>query len=545
MAFPQATDYRPPIIPDGEVYENPENGKSYYWTQILLPEGSTPDTATSIGGYWSVMCEPSPSESPFVLKDGDTMTGRLTLSGPPTRALHAATKKYVDERWQTCVINSFEVKQSGDILIGEKDILFETPDRIAFTTSYALEEDYNIEIKGTQYTIVSVDELVEIDELIGYSYQWYTLSSDYDPDYESESSVTITICEPKEYVEKTGDVMTGQLTLAGPPVSDFDATTKEYVDTTDIQLQIQIDEIEQELDLIAPRLEGAQYKYVDSPSVKAGEMHIVSGSFTSPTDIVIFNDEALDGLTHAWGSLDVNDYLEITDTQQQSVRTSQNYAMYMVTKEPEGTGLKQIEVSLVKGAGVPTPDDVLDAKGFELGGNEINDLDDRYAAKNHTHSQYASVSHGHKGLPANNSVSMPGYGHVWHVRSNHGYNAVAPFVWGSGSTHDTNGIGQLVRDTSRLRFPYPLVNSSNFSGGGQLIMMGRADGKLYHQIAIFQIYDVGSSSSGYTDVRVVCLWNRYANTMKWTDSGMSESGGSHSSASLRFGYFNVSSSQYW
>ena len=64
MAFPQATDYRPPIIPDGELYDNPENGKSYYWTQILLPEGATPDTATSIGGYWTVVCEPAENKFP-------------------------------------------------------------------------------------------------------------------------------------------------------------------------------------------------------------------------------------------------------------------------------------------------------------------------------------------------------------------------------------------------------------------------------------------------------------------------------------------------
>ena len=69
MSFPQASYYRPPIIPDGELYDNPENGKSYYWTQILLPEGSTPDTATSIGGYWTVVCP----ENKFLLRHGDTV----------------------------------------------------------------------------------------------------------------------------------------------------------------------------------------------------------------------------------------------------------------------------------------------------------------------------------------------------------------------------------------------------------------------------------------------------------------------------------------
>ena len=152
---------------------------------------------------------------------------------------------------------------------------------------------------------------------------------------------------------------------------------KEYVDEADQHLQIQIDELEQEIDVIAPRLDGAQYKYVGAPSVKPGEMHIASNSFTNSADLVFFNDQALDGTTHAWGSLHEGDYLEITDTQEKT-KTAENYAMYMVTKEPEGTGMKQIEVALVKGAGAPIVDDILDAKGFQLGGNEINDLDARY-----------------------------------------------------------------------------------------------------------------------------------------------------------------------
>ena len=166
--------------------------------------------------------------------------------------------------------------------------------------------------------------------------------------------------------------------MRGPSRDVLAKTT--YVDYHVEDLQLQIDELEQEVDLIAPRLDGAQYKYVDTPAVKPGEMHIVSGTFTAPTDLVLLNDQALDGVTHGWGDLHVHDYLEITDTQNQ-LRTAQNYAMYMVTKEPEGAGLKQIEVALVKGSGTPAVDDVLDVKGFQLGGNEITDLDDRYMRK--------------------------------------------------------------------------------------------------------------------------------------------------------------------
>jgi len=88
MAFPQATDYRPPIIPDGEVYENPENGKSYYWTQILLPEGSTPDTADTIGGYWSVVCDGA-EQSEYLLRHGEDV---LDCPGPVTYRWNSPTE---------------------------------------------------------------------------------------------------------------------------------------------------------------------------------------------------------------------------------------------------------------------------------------------------------------------------------------------------------------------------------------------------------------------------------------------------------------------
>ena len=176
-------------------------------------------------------------------------------------------------------------------------------------------------------------------------------------------------------------------TGAGPdwgfplPEEDVEYATLAHSDARDDHLQILIDELEQEInDVIAPRLEAASYTYVDSYAVKPGEMHVVSGTFTSANDIVLFNDVALDGKTHTWAALNEGDYLEITDTLE--TRTAENYAMYLVTKAAEGTGMKQIEVALVKGQGAPTVGDVMDAKGFQLGGNDINDLDSRYQLVN-------------------------------------------------------------------------------------------------------------------------------------------------------------------
>ena len=191
-----------------------------------------------------------------------------------------------------------------------------------------------------------------------------------------------------------GDLKTpylgNELTVSHCP-EPIEYATLEHSDGRDDALAIRIDELEQEIDIIAPRLDGAQYKYASSYSVKPGEMFIASNSFTAATDVVFFNDVALDGTTHAWGSLHEGDYLEITDTQEKSIKTAENYAMYLCTKEPEGTGIKQIEVALVKGSGAPTVGDVLDAKGFELGGNDINDLDSRYDLKQSHLKQYRTM----------------------------------------------------------------------------------------------------------------------------------------------------------
>ena len=182
----------------------------------------------------------------------------------------------------------------------------------------------------------------------------------------------------KVYVGGNEVSFTQPIQLNKEGVDPEHAVTKKYVDDADAHLQVKIDELEQEIDVIAPRLDAAQYTYTDSPAVKPGEMHIVSGTFTGANDIIFFNDEALDGNVHTWAAVDVGDYIEITDTNEKESRTADNYAMYLVNKAPEGTGMKQIEVSIAKGQGVPVVGDVVDAKAFQLGDNEIHDLDGRY-----------------------------------------------------------------------------------------------------------------------------------------------------------------------
>ena len=167
------------------------------------------------------------------------------------------------------------------------------------------------------------------------------------------------------------------------PEDKVEYATLEHSDARDDHLQILIDEIEAEVDLIAPRLEAATYEYQNTVGVMPGQMNVDSNTFTSPTDTLFFNKSAQDGTVHTWAALEPGDYIEVTDTLE--TRTAENYAMYLVEEAPFGDNPISIKVKLVKGQGAPTDGDLVDAKGFQLGGNDINDLDARYALKNHTH----------------------------------------------------------------------------------------------------------------------------------------------------------------
>lgn len=107
----------------------------------------------------------------YVTKKGDTMTGPLTLNGPPLTNLQAATKQYVDQN------------------------------------------------------------TVKPTELANYMSNYH--SADY----------IDTILATK--VNKTGDVMSGSLTLPGNPIKALEAVPKQYVDDINTRVQQKISNLEQ------------------------------------------------------------------------------------------------------------------------------------------------------------------------------------------------------------------------------------------------------------------------------------------------------------
>lgn len=123
-------------------------------------------------GSWSPLI---PSVADFVIKSGDTMTGFLTLFSDPTQPLHAATKQYVDTEIAAAITGS-----------------------TTFTTDDI--DDASTFFPGSPLTFT----------LNNINTQLSNIGS--------------------QYVNVTGDTMSGFLTLSADPINPFHAATKQYVD---------------------------------------------------------------------------------------------------------------------------------------------------------------------------------------------------------------------------------------------------------------------------------------------------------------------------
>lgn len=161
---------------------------------------------------------------------GDTMTGDLTLAGDPTSNLHAATKQYVDTAESDAVTaaNSYTDGRETAITSAYQSYA-DTAESDANTYTDNLIGDGTVDgtagntvtdrIASAVSTILDgapelLDTLNELAEALGD-----------DPDF--ITTVTNAIAEK---VAKSGDTMTGALTLSGDPTEALHAATKQYVD---------------------------------------------------------------------------------------------------------------------------------------------------------------------------------------------------------------------------------------------------------------------------------------------------------------------------
>ena len=150
---------------------------------------------------------------------GDTMTGDLTLANDPTSNLHAATKQYVDQA-EADAISTASADATSKANTAESNANTYTDDLIGDAT---VDGTTGNTVKDRIDTAVSdlvdgapalLDTLNELAAAIG----------------DDEDFVTTITTSIGEKVAKSGDTMTGDLTLPNDPTSDLHAATKQYVD---------------------------------------------------------------------------------------------------------------------------------------------------------------------------------------------------------------------------------------------------------------------------------------------------------------------------
>jgi hypothetical protein len=167
---------------------------------------------------------------------GDTMTGDLTLANDPTSNLHAATKQYVDTAESDAVTAA---NTNTDNLIGDATVDGTSgntvTDRIASSESDANTYTDNLigdaTVDGTAGNTVTDRISTAVSNLVdGAPELLDTLNELAAAIGDDEDFITTITNSIGEKVDKSGDTMTGDLTLANDPTSALHAATKQYVD---------------------------------------------------------------------------------------------------------------------------------------------------------------------------------------------------------------------------------------------------------------------------------------------------------------------------
>ena len=361
MAFPQASDYRPPIIPDGDIYDNPENGKSYYWTQILLPEGSTPDTATSIGGYWTVVCDPG--DPIFVLKAGDTMTGALEFDETEEAI------KFKPEAGQRQTVEVLRDANSGTVGGGLDVFLLGNSDynqlRILGRSTADGDKEF-FKVGGNEGTSifsgrVNLNKPVEDSE----NSEGFVIKGTIANGPEDTTSGGRGNLLNVYHNANAADA----INYAGKINSPGNLVNKGYVDDKDDLLRQDIIELEEEIDAIAPSVERGQFiSTTDNNAPQEGEFMLatVAGKtvdYGNP-DISIIQVSKIDneGVAHTYADVEDGQLLQLFED------GNADYGLYLIeavagNDDPAMTAVT-FTVSPVSGLGEATEGDLARLKIF-------------------------------------------------------------------------------------------------------------------------------------------------------------------------------------
>jgi hypothetical protein len=172
----------------------------------------------------------SASNSNFVTKSGDTMTGLLTLSGDPVDPLHASSKQYVDNL-VTDVLNEIDdlrdlhnldlgqfVAKSGDTMTGYLNLHADPINPLHAVPKRYVDDNAIFKSGGSMTGYLQLSGL----PLIGS----HAASKQY-----VDNAIANSGLGDSSYLPLAGGIMNGQITLPADPVDPLHAASKQYVDS--------------------------------------------------------------------------------------------------------------------------------------------------------------------------------------------------------------------------------------------------------------------------------------------------------------------------
>ena len=147
----------------------------------------------------------------------------------------------------------------------------------------------------------------------------------------------------------------------------------------DRRLQAEIEQIALGLETLLTQRTHGQWKYIgfsgDNIPRNAGEFALASDDLSAAENIMTINLTDLNGTVIGLSDVEVGDYIEIVDLDEPD-----NYALFTCTKEPEGTGISDIELALKDKGQNFLVGETCEIRFFAVNEENINlsELDDRY-----------------------------------------------------------------------------------------------------------------------------------------------------------------------
>ncbi|HLX60388.1 MAG TPA: hypothetical protein VKX17_03805 [Planctomycetota bacterium] len=201
-------------------------------------------TADGAGGADWAALDTVGLDSRYVLKAGDKLTGALTLSGNPTLALHAAPKQYVDA--ETTRAQNAETLLTT-LLLGEStraqnaESTLTTNLNAEVTRAQGAEGTLttalNTEVTRAQGAEGTLTTALNAETTRAQAAE-NTLTTNLSAEVTARTAAGATLQTNIDgKVSKSGDSMSGALTLSGNPLANLHAAPKQYVDAETTRAQ--------------------------------------------------------------------------------------------------------------------------------------------------------------------------------------------------------------------------------------------------------------------------------------------------------------------